>query len=63
MTTTVDLDSDLIKDELSKLQGLPTSVSSWLVEPCIDSTDSEAVWVWAYLTDKSIFEEKKHKRI
>ena len=59
----IDVDSETIKKELSKLSDLPTPVSSWLVEVGLDSTEDEAVWVWAMLTEDEVeFVKRKELR-
>ncbi|MCY4055966.1 MAG: hypothetical protein OXF67_08955 [Cyanobacteria bacterium MAG CAR4_bin_6] len=43
--------SDMIKNAMGKLSDLPTPVGDWIIETGIDSTDEEAVWVWAMLKE------------
>ena len=52
MTIISKTTSDAIKDALGKLSDLPTPVGSWTVETGIDSTEEEAVWVWAMLKEE-----------
>lgn len=59
----IAVDSETIKEELGKLSGLPTPVSSWLVEVGVDSTEDEAVWVWAMLAENDVeFSKRKALR-
>ena len=52
-----------IETALGALRNLPTPVSGWEVETGSDSTDSPAVWVWAYLTDEEVdFETRSQLR-
>ena len=67
VTTQVDFDSSAIKGKLNELKSsekLSNSslVSDWLVELSIDSSDSEVVWVWAYLKEEEIFEYKNYNK-
>ena len=45
---------ETIKSALGALSGLPTPVSSWLVETGIDAADDPAVWVWAMLDEEDV---------